>query len=236
MTLDSRHLLAFVTWPSGVRVLDAVHDTEDGPLSVHCFVGPRQPIFFRTCSRMEPDPGQTARSIPGNTGSKSRQLGKSTGSIRHWHLAFQEVQLVADNVMTSPLVVGLGPTVGRLQRRPASGRIGSRLMAWIGMRHDYASSDNSHHPISEIVDRFKWSAARSAAAPARSSALRARSLAIHLRHLARPRTKSPHRLPSAARFPSTLNCYISGTAKVIRSCIIRQLEVNSQQLLFLPVR
>ena len=30
---------------------------------------------------------------------------------------------------------------------------------------------------------------------------------IHLRHLARPRSKSSRRLPSAARFPSTLNCY-----------------------------
>ena len=32
---------------------------------------------------------------------------------------------------------------------------------------------------------------------------------IHLRHLARPRSKSSRRLPSAARFPSTLNCYAS---------------------------
>ena len=31
---------------------------------------------------------------------------------------------------------------------------------------------------------------------------------IHLRHLARPRSKPPRRLPSAARFPSTLNCYV----------------------------
>ena len=30
---------------------------------------------------------------------------------------------------------------------------------------------------------------------------------IHLRHLARPRSKSSRRLPSTARFPSTLNCY-----------------------------
>ena len=30
---------------------------------------------------------------------------------------------------------------------------------------------------------------------------------IHLRHLARPRSKSSRRLPSAAHFPSTLNCY-----------------------------
>ena len=32
---------------------------------------------------------------------------------------------------------------------------------------------------------------------------------IHLRHPARPRSKSSRRLPSAARFPSTLNCYNS---------------------------
>ena len=31
---------------------------------------------------------------------------------------------------------------------------------------------------------------------------------IHLRHLARPRSKSSRRLPSVARFPSTLNCYV----------------------------
>ena len=34
---------------------------------------------------------------------------------------------------------------------------------------------------------------------------------IHLRHLARPRSKSSRRLPSAARFPSTLNCYVLST-------------------------
>ena len=32
---------------------------------------------------------------------------------------------------------------------------------------------------------------------------------IHLRHLARPSSKSPHRLPSTAHFPATLNCYLS---------------------------
>ena len=31
---------------------------------------------------------------------------------------------------------------------------------------------------------------------------------IHLRHLARPRTKSSRRLPSAAHFPPSLNCYV----------------------------
>ena len=31
---------------------------------------------------------------------------------------------------------------------------------------------------------------------------------IPLRHLARPRSKSSRRLPSVARFPSTLNCYV----------------------------
>ncbi len=34
---------------------------------------------------------------------------------------------------------------------------------------------------------------------------------IPLRRLARPRTKSARRLPSAARFPSTLNCYVLST-------------------------
>ena len=58
------------------------------------------------------------------------------------------------------------------------------------------------------------SAARSAAAPGRSRACprengghRAQDDAgIPLRRLARPRSKSSRRLPSAARFPSTLNC------------------------------
>ena len=38
---------------------------------------------------------------------------------------------------------------------------------------------------------------------------------IHLRHLARPRSKSSRRLPSAARFPSTLNCY---ELRSVRDC------------------
>ena len=56
VTLDSRHLLACVialVLGGSVFLALGVHDTEAGALSVHCFVGPRQPIFFRTCSRME---------------------------------------------------------------------------------------------------------------------------------------------------------------------------------------
>ena len=40
---------------------------------------------------------------------------------------------------------------------------------------------------------------------------------IHLRHLARPRSKSSRRLPSVARFPSTLNCYGCATDAPVSS-------------------
>ena len=58
MTLDSGHLLARVIAlvPGGVRVLHAlgVHDAEAGRLFPSIALpGPRQPIFFRTRSRME---------------------------------------------------------------------------------------------------------------------------------------------------------------------------------------
>ena len=40
---------------------------------------------------------------------------------------------------------------------------------------------------------------------------------IHLRHLARPGSKSSRRLPSVARFPSTLNCYGCATDAPVSS-------------------
>ena len=41
---------------------------------------------------------------------------------------------------------------------------------------------------------------------------------IPLRHLARPRSKSSRRLPSAARFPSTLNCYPFQCPHAVHPC------------------
>ena len=86
VTLDSRHLLAraIALVPSGVRVLDTLGVARCrswSALSVHCFVGPRQPIFFRTCSRMESCWARPLAPLP-EILVASGQLEKSAS--RHW--------------------------------------------------------------------------------------------------------------------------------------------------------
>ena len=119
-TLDSRHLLACVS-PCAQRSGSPRYRSWSA-LSDHCFVGPRQPIFFRLVPEWNPDLGQAARSIAGNTCNKCANRGKHSPLAP----AFQEVQYAAENVKS---------TVRGLVRRRADSNVGrirancSRLMS-----------------------------------------------------------------------------------------------------------
>ena len=146
VTLDSRHLLARVIALAigGVRVLDAlgVHDTEAGLLFPSIALSGRANRFFLGLApEWNPDLGQAAHSIAGNTGSRCANRGSpraafATGS------RFSGGTVRRRKRHTSPRCgawSGGGPTptsAGTVKLLPAD-------VAGIGMRHDYPSPDNS---------------------------------------------------------------------------------------------
>ena len=78
MTLDSRHLLACVIAlvPGGVLHALGVHDAEAGLLfPTIALPGRANRFFLGLAPEWNPDPGQAARSIAGNTGSRCANRG-----------------------------------------------------------------------------------------------------------------------------------------------------------------
>ena len=127
VTLDSRHLLARVIAlvPGGVRVLHAlgVHDTEAGLLFPSIASSGRANRFFLGLApEWNPDLGQAARSIAGNTGSRCANRESPRAGIRHWHPLFRRYSTPQKTSYKST-VRGVGPTAGPTPTSAEYGRI-----------------------------------------------------------------------------------------------------------------
>ena len=132
MTLDSRHLLACVIAlvPSGVRVLHAlgVHDAAAGLLFPSIALPGRANRFFLGLApEWNPDLGQAARSIAGNTGSRCANRGSPRAAFATG-TRFSRGTAPRRKRRTSPRCgawSGVGPTPTRAE----SGANCSRLMS-----------------------------------------------------------------------------------------------------------